>query len=838
MRGGNKLSTEVYPFRRVKKEPGRKAPKEKKGRAGARQKSAEPGTGHIFGGQEKEARTKEKRKTSRLFPLVGRQVALVAAGFFLGRAVLFGELVPFAPAFTAASAWVFPAAGIPVAAGVAGGLLSCGKNVFTGLISVFLSLFLPLGLSGRSLPNPVLVLSGLVFTVSLLAKSTFLAFSEALPYDYIAALFEAVLGGVCTLIFLYALASFRKMDGVQNLKAEELFCLFVFFTAVVAGTTGLKAGEITLQGFVSRLLILTAALIGGIGQGAAAGALMGMVPALVPGGVPVMMGVYSFAGLLAGAGRSLGKPGVAMGFLLGNIMLALYLQNFSHLAALVTETGLSILFFFLLPANFVQKVTSSLAVLQLVPRENKKIQAILAGKMRKWSHFFQELSQGYAAASTAFSDPREEPALQGLFNEIENKVCHGCGLFRTCWEREFYRTYQSFLDLFTLVEIYGQVTQDDLPEIFKRRCTRAKELAITVTCLYDTYKLNRYWRRKFTESKEIFSEQLKNISEMIEGLTQQLPLEIEGSSQKEGFLKEKLKQAGIPVVEVKIYQQEEGRVEISLKREPCADRQECPDRLSFLLSQVTEQQLSLPNLNCTGVKEGLCHLRLYPALKYQVRIGLAKTCKEGNLVSGDSHSFLPLRNGKFAFLLSDGMGTGPQAALQSGTALSLLEHLLEMGLGLELAIKTVNSLLMLRSTKECFATIDLVVVDLYTGQAEFIKIGAPPGLLARGRRVTQINASSLPAGIIKDIEVYCVTRNLAKGDLLVIFSDGLLETYQGPREKEEWAKEVLQEASSLTPQEIAEVFLQLALANSGGSGRVADDITIMAARLEEKKPFP
>ncbi len=838
-------NVEVYPFRRVKKEIKKESTgKKKRDKTGGKRDKegsrAKRMSSLLFSPdplEDKNYKTRESIKSSRLISVIIKQFCLCGAGFFLGRAVLLDELTPFASAFTAAAAWVFPASGAPAALGAIAGIVSSQKNVLINAITVLLVLFLSLGLP-RKVKNPWLALSGIVFTLHVITKAGYLAFTDSLPYDYIAVLFEAVFAGVCTLIFFCAFPSFRKLDGVQNLNAEELFCIFILLTAAVAGAGNLKIWEISLQGFLSRLIILTAALIGGMGQGAAAGALMGIIPGLANTGVPVMMGAYSFAGLLAGIGRTLGKPGVAMGFLLGNILLTIYLQNFSYLVAVMAETGLSMVFFFALPPGYVQKISASLAVFSFVPKDSHKIQAVVTGRMRKWSHIFRELSQSYAAAGTASPNYREEPALQSLFNEIGSKVCNGCGLFRTCWEREFYRTYQSFLDMFTLVEIYGQVTAEDLPEILKRRCTRAKELAITITCLYDTYKLNRYWSRRFMESKEILSEQLKSVSEVIEGLTQQLHLELETYAQKEVFLKEKLKQAGVPVVEVKIYQSKDGNREIFLKRQPCADQQNCYQYMVPLISQLTEESFFLPSQNCTGVKEGLCHLRLYPALKYQVKIGVAKIGKGGSPVSGDSYAFIPLKGAKFTFLLSDGMGAGNQAALQSSTAVSLLEHLLESGIAVELALKTVNSLMMLRFVGDDFATIDMVMLDLQSGQAEFFKVGAPPSFIARGRRITQVRAASLPAGIVKDIDVTSVTKNLSKGDLLVILSDGLLDSYRGSREKEEWVKEVLSDASGLDPQAVADLFLKLAQTNAGGSAHLSDDITVIAARLEEKKPVP
>ena len=74
--------------------------------------------------------------------------------------------------------------------------------------------------------------------------------------------------------------------------------------------------------------------------------------------------------------------------------------------------------------------------------------------------------------------------------------------------------------------------------------------------------------------------------------------------------------------------------------------------------------------------------------------------------------------------LSDGMGSGLRAAKESKTTINLLENFFEAGFNKEIALKTINSILMLRSSDEMFSTIDLTIFDKYSGEAEFIKIGA------------------------------------------------------------------------------------------------------------------
>ncbi|MGB9803374.1 stage II sporulation protein E [Desulfofundulus sp.] len=798
-------------------------------------------------GKEKK-RLPKKRKHWRFFyrasgaTLLNREgFLLLMAGFFLGRAVLLGEIVPCAAAFVAAATRTFPAAGPAALLGTGVGLATVrsGPSLVGALGVVVLTWFLvqalPLGINRAQL-----VVAAAVFSLTVVIKACVLAFSGPSPYQYITVFFEGGLAALLTLVFLAGLPVLDKLTGLASLSGEELFSMLVLLVAVVAGTGDLHVSVFTLKGLLSRLIILLAALSGGVGLGAAVGAVVGILPGLVYTAVPAMIGGYSFAGLLAGLCRGFGRPGVALGFLLSNVILSVYLTDFGDLTAVMGETALAVLLFLLIPGRYIGTLNKSLfpVVLRVqgtAPAADR-VQSVVAGRMRNWSLVFDELSRSFNQSSATAPREHEEPYLQSLFNQIADRVCQGCGLYRTCWEWEFFRTYQSLLDLFTLVEMYGQVGAADLPDTFKRRCSRPKELAITVTCLYETYKLNRYWLKRLDESREIVSEQLKGVAQIIENLSSELEFEVQTLTGDEQLLKEKLKQAGVPVADVRVQRQGDGKTEVMITRSTCGQQLECRE-LAALISRLMGEPFALPFSRCPVFKpDQWCTFRLYSGLKFALKIGVAGIGKNGSSVSGDSYAFLSLREGKFALVLSDGMGSGSEAALESSTAVSLLSRLLETGLDRNLAVKTVNSIMILRSPGETFATLDMTVLDLYEGQADFVKIGAPPTFLVRNRRVSMVRASSLPVGIIKDIDVASVSKSLVEGDVLVMVSDGIIDSYRGSGDKEDWIIGVLQEISDFSPQEMAELLLKLAQTGSGGERQNADDMTVLVARVEQAMP--
>ncbi|EAA9756167.1 stage II sporulation protein E, partial [Salmonella enterica] len=203
-------------------------------------------------------------------------------------------------------------------------------------------------------------------------------------------------------------------------------------------------------------------------------------------------------------------------------------------------------------------------------------------------------------------------------------------------------------------------------------------------------------------------------------------------------------------------------------------------------------------------------------------------------MSGDSFSTVELGNGTFAVALSDGMGNGERARMESSAALNILEQLLQSGMDEKLAIKSVNSVLLLRSPEEMYATVDMALIDEYTAETTFMKIGSTPSFIKRGQEVIQVSASNLPIGIIKDIEVDLVTVQLQPGDVLIMMTDGIYDAPGYAVNKELWMKRLIQEIDSDDPQEVADCLLESVIRYQ--QHEIYDDMTVIVGKIEHYRP--
>ena len=212
---------------------------------------------------------------------------------------------------------------------------------------------------------------------------------------------------------------------------------------------------------------------------------------------------------------------------------------------------------------------------------------------------------------------------------------------------------------------------------------------------------------------------------------------------------------------------------------------------------------------------------------YRVQSGCAQHSCGNAQLCGDSWECFTDGNGRQIAIISDGMGTGGRAAVDGAMASGILSRLIKAGIGFDAALKIVNSALLVKSGDESLATIDLAALDLYSGNVEFMKAGAPISLLRKSGRTVVIDAPSLPIGILNDINFTKSSDSLSDGDLLILVSDGALAA------GDDWLSDTIETWSGQVPQELAEEIVTQAIARRGDGHD--DDITVVAMKIKENE---
>ena len=208
---------------------------------------------------------------------------------------------------------------------------------------------------------------------------------------------------------------------------------------------------------------------------------------------------------------------------------------------------------------------------------------------------------------------------------------------------------------------------------------------------------------------------------------------------------------------------------------------------------------------------------------FRVEVGVSTISASAE--NGDNYIARYLSGGKYVAAISDGMGTGHNASRDSGATVRLLGDFLEAGFDKSIAVRLVNSIMVMKSASEAFSTVDMCVIDLFSGDAEFIKNGAEPSYIKRTEGMETVRAVSLPVGVVQNVSVESFAYRVGSDDVIVLMSDGL----QGKKSGEDWIKRIIDESDRSMPAGVlSDRIIDMAKALNGEK---SDDMTVVVLKL-------
>ncbi len=781
----------------------------------------------------KPAFAKKSKSSTATYIKVIRIVLLSAAAFLLARAEILGGLYPFAPAFIAAACVIYPKKGALLAIPLLIGLYTAMEPrlflVYAAIILLLTAIFLLYTVDSK---KQWFVVPGMVLAAVLVSKGLLMALTVFTDYQLMTSIFESVIAGGLSIVFLVIFTAVRRFDVARRFSADEMVCIFLAGMGLLCGLNGYSIGIFDLQSFFSRLLIMFVAYLGGGGAGAAIGAMVGIIPSVSEIIAPTVIATYAFSGLLAGVFSNFGRIGTAIGFILGNMILALYMLSPEEIAAGLFTSAAAALVFFLIPAKFSKKVGRAFAATGLKSAKEEKNERLLKlaiRKLRNSGWMFRDLSN--SLAEIAVSEPvSEEESVRASMEQLSHQLCSGCSLKDICWEMDYQQTFRGVISLFEAVQENGMAELKDAPENFTKRCPHIKELVAIVNCLFDMQCRSNYWQLQKQGCSHLISSQLAGVSDLMEKISKDISDFGDEREILERELEKAIAKRGMPVDSAGISYLTEKSIGV------WAQFIECPGEL--YCRQAIEEEVSRL-LGCTfNVHENICggkdckercNYHLLAAGAHNFSIGQAQLAKDGKNVCGDTGSSILLDDGRQLLMISDGMGSGNQAAAESSAAISLISRLLETGFNQSTAIDMLNSILSLRGNADSFVTLDICVVDLYDGKVDFIKTGGSSSYIKRGGSVKVINGSTLPVGMLTGVEQETVSEQIFPGDMIILASDGLLD--MDSQDEGQWLSRVISQAVVNNPQNMAEYLLDKVISIS--NGKIKDDITVLVAQIGE-----
>ncbi|MCL2351774.1 MAG: stage II sporulation protein E [Firmicutes bacterium] len=787
----------------------------------------------------------EKARGARLFVPGSEfaQIAVSCLGFFIGRAVIMKTLNPVAVGMLATllgTGGSFYAAALFTAAGLFTKLKGFYLLRYVLCIGILCAANFVLRRWLEKRKNAYLkeLSQGAAGAASLLAAGLFSAWLDSgNTYLALVTALESVL--VFSAVFVLKKATgvlYGKFRKTRILRQDEMISLAVAVGALIAGASDIYVGGVSLRYFLCIFFTVTIAYKGGAAIGGVGGLLIGFM-LYVCGYWDISMGVvFAGAGIGGGVPRKFGKLACLACALVMGTACVFYLERpLAGFEALYSAIFAGLLFF-LIPQDFSFQAASYMhPSFDNSGAYMEKIKDTAVYKLTRFAEAFDRLASafdGLAERKSGFTK-NDIPA---LIDDIAAKACENCPKRRFCWDENFYFTYQNVFGILNGCDKNKKIEAADLGAEFRELCADAGGFADRAQRVYETYRANRNWNLRILESRELVGQQLSGVSGIIRRLAEEIDVSLKFHEELEEEIMRELAEQKIEADNVVVVEDGNGRYEVDISHRPYYEKKPWNKTIGDILARVLKKKMRLedeaPVFSNAGSR-GRYNSRFIEEKKLCVNSGTSRLSKSKDGVSGDTYSFMELKNGQCMLTLSDGMGTGREAKEESAATVELLEDFVESGFEKDLAVRIINSALVLKGTDESFSTLDVCCVDLYTGDAEFIKIGAASTFLRRDGKVSVIRSSSLPMGLMSDLDVEVSKEKLRHGDVVLMVTDGVLDADASKEDKEEWISKALRDCKYINPQDIADMVMLEAKRLSDGN--VGDDMTVLAARFWENK---
>ncbi|OGO84907.1 MAG: hypothetical protein A2Y24_02310 [Clostridiales bacterium GWE2_32_10] len=613
----------------------------------------------------------------------------------------------------------------------------------------------------------------------------------------------------------------HKKASINN---EEIVSLLFLITVMFAGFSNINFSGLNLLYIMGYIFVLLMSHSGGMLHGALAGCVVSAAIVISGNDFNEYHLLIPIIGMVTGIFKTPGK--IIMSLAFSVISVFVYILNSTFIIETIDfakNLVIAVLIFNVLPIEISKRLEKMFRIngTTQVDKEMSKVKAEIAIKLENYSEAFLQLASIYeqvAIDKKAINKSESEK----IFNFLIQNVCKNCVSFDKCWNASFYTTSKNLYEMMDEMEKGANVQNSELKENAASWCLNAEVLVNNITELFDVYKGNLYLANKIQKNKKLLAGQLYEIADMTQNISKEIQVGKKAIYDIEERIASLLEKYKLEVRDILVIIND-GKYKIELLLDEDASKVEgIVKEVELILNRKLKVQNHFTEENITKIV-------IVEKEEYNVFVGVAQNLKEDNFVCGDSYKYIDMDDENYVIVLSDGMGTGICAERESRLTIELIEKFIKLGFSKEFIIRAVNSLLIMNAKDELYATLDLLIIDRNTGKTDIIKIGAFPTFIKKQGIVEIITSESAPIGLIDELNVDIIERNVSDGDIILSMTDGILNSNRNLDEIKHYIAEILENLYNNSPQEIAEYIMYRI--KERYNDEVDDDLTIVVAKI-------
>lgn len=733
-----------------------------------------------------------------------KQLVFIAIGFISSRTELFGYMRPFGVSFCAACP---PSYTVSCFLGAAVGYVFLGESVsFLYLASSAAAAAIRLVVT-RYLDKKFLRMWAFC-SASLLIFLTGAVSNGNSFFELLVVLAEALISG----LFAY----FAELGFESSAKYQYA----TIFTGAVllSGLVGLEFLGVSLGIIVAGIIISLAGEYGNIPYGTLFGLICGMC-LLFSKGDTMQALVLIVSGAVAGLSAPLGRIATGASVILSAIFLSVGLGLSLSSITVLTSLILGVVIYIILPRNLALKA----AVIFRKPPDTdtafgirKSIEMRLmftADALRRINNIMDEVSQKLSASDC--------PTFDRVLAGTKREACSGCSFSECCWRLERKETERAMKEMAKSIHNRRPLSLTELSSSFEIRCPRKERVENAIMKFYSRYQNETSNDQTARQVRNALYDQFGAIGEMLDKTADDIKNADNyniGLSKSIGYA---LSGFGLAVKRCACSTSSIGKMRVEVVLEEAPDMPISRAKMREIISDICDRQFSIPEITKaeTEYLMTLCEQE-----DFMIEYAAFSIKSDKSSLCGDTAEQFWDGKGNSYLVISDGMGTGTRAAIDSRMATSLTSRLITAGFDFSPLLKIINTSMMYRSGEESLATLDIAQINLYSGELSLYKAGSAPTLIRRQGIVKKAECHSLPLGILRNVNFEKISSSLKEDDIILMMSDGA--TNDGT----EWIENELASFCG-SAEKLCELIATKA--KSKRQDGHSDDITVLAAIIHK-----
>lgn len=660
-----------------------------------------------------------------------------------------------------------------------------------------------------------------------------------LLYDVFMSIISSSIVYVFYKLFVNGLAFIKDFNIKKAFTMEELIAGVLIISLASLSLKDINIFSLNLSNIIIIFMIMVLGWKNGMVTGAVSGISIGLAISFVDGTSLVQISMFAISGILSGLLNRFGKIGVILGFILGNAILTYFVRGASTMIIYFREIFIASIGLLLVPNKIKLELEDLIGKNKLISNtgDNRLEESNdeVSEKLKTISDMFNELFSNVDKENAVeqesfvqdFLDNLEEVKNNIFYDEISNEE-NGIAkdICTTLKEKEILLDN----DLINILKEHNNYVimkdeniKNDLQEIVKIANRTLK-----------IFEINKAKKQERKNNMATISQNLKNVTKVIDKCAEEIKVKKENiyeNKEKELGLLLKSKKIKINNVRIKKLKNEKFIVELKLDYyDERLKEKEVIVNIADIISKSLGTRVVFQRERKNDEKKE--YYQMYSSEdKFVLQVGSAKITKDGSEISGDCSLQIKLADGKYLLAIADGMGSGEKARECSKIALRLVKQMLSAGFNKDESIKMINSRLNLAGNSEIYSSLDISILDLYVGKVELLKNGACSTYIKNKKNIRKIDSTSMPVGIVNNIELQSNTIDIIDGDIIIMCSDGVLEAKDDT--KREWIEDFLKNVSTNNVQKLADLILAEAVDNSFGIAQ--DDMTVIVSKIVKKK---